>query len=394
MLAALKAREDIFAEKTGALTSEATKAGAFGGSAYSQALGRVLFAEVSERSALAWKILREVVAALGIPIVAEFGNDLKATIRRTLISGTEDVKRSTTWQTWNSGAPTVSEIFERAIHEVETEIDLFVETESRRSQTHPQLGAGTIEVEKHRVFLSHAAADEGIAAILKREIEQRLTGVEVFCASFPGDIPLGFRWSAQIQVELRRCGALVLLATERSMSRPWVWFEAGTFWFDRPIIILCFGRLKLEMLPAPLSERESANVDSAAHLGSLFSSLSSHTGISETPNGNPLEELLTNLNTQEAYAEEEAFNRQGWRGAPWEQKYLAFDGPLQQIQLIDPVPYDPSFTSALTAAGYTVVQVRPDQLPRMPGCKRVYLTDRREWRQVIVDGDVVLAVRT
>src|ERR1019366_6230399 len=100
------------------------------------------------------------------------------------------------------------------------------------------------------------------------------------------------------------------------------------------------------MLPAPSSERESVNGDSAAHLGILSSSLSSHTGISETPAGDLLEELLANLNAREARAEEESFNGQGWRGVPWQQKYPAYDGPLEQI------PFDPSFASALTGAGH------------------------------------------
>lgn len=62
------------------------------------------------------------------------------------------------------------------------------------------------------------------------------------------------------------------------------------------------------------------------------------------------------------------------------------------LRQIEDEPFVNSMQTALNAAGYRVVMVTHQQLAssRERGFRVVYLTDRKSWRQRIVQGDVML----
>ncbi len=134
--------------------------------------------------------------------------------------------------------------------------------------------------QRRTIFVSHASADATLALCLKREFEKRIPGIEAFVSSDPEDLPLGIRWSPKIQEALTESLAVIVLATKRSFKRPWVWFEVGTAWFNpaRPVVPLCFGKIKKAKLPAPLSELLAADASEAADLKSLFERLAKQVG--------------------------------------------------------------------------------------------------------------------
>ncbi|MGH9817108.1 MAG: TIR domain-containing protein [Candidatus Acidiferrales bacterium] len=75
------------------------------------------------------------------------------------------------------------------------------------------------------LFLSHAAADAEIAAVVKREVEQCFPFVTVFVSTDPEELPPGSPWVETILENLEAAKIVAVLATSRALTRKWVWFE-------------------------------------------------------------------------------------------------------------------------------------------------------------------------
>lgn len=85
--------------------------------------------------------------------------------------------------------------------------------------------------EKPLLFLSHAAQDGDLATFLKNQIEfYFFYELNVFCSSSPISINIGTEWMPEIILNLDKSIALIVLLTERSIWRHWVWFEIGYYW--------------------------------------------------------------------------------------------------------------------------------------------------------------------
>jgi hypothetical protein len=112
------------------------------------------------------------------------------------------------------------------------------------------------------IFLSHAAVDEGIAAHLKEVIEATLPGTSVFVSSDPEDLRPGDPWVDVILDNLRAAKLVLVLATQRGLSRKWVWYESGAGW-SRGVRVVpcCVGKLRKGELPAPFSSFQALNID-------------------------------------------------------------------------------------------------------------------------------------
>ena len=124
------------------------------------------------------------------------------------------------------------------------------------------------------VFLSHAAIDQHIALYLKRVVQESVHGTDVFVSSDGEDLRPGDPWVETILTNLRNARVLLVLATERGMSRRWVWYEAGAGWSrNLRIIPCCVGRTRKGQLAPPFSRYQSLNIDEKADLRSLLDSL-------------------------------------------------------------------------------------------------------------------------
>ncbi len=125
------------------------------------------------------------------------------------------------------------------------------------------------------VFLSHAAKDQEIALQLKQLIEKAVPGSNVFVSSDTEDIRPGEEWVRKILDTLEVAGILLILATGRSVQRPWVWFETGAGWRSRlQIVPCCLGGTRKSALPAPFSQYQGLNVDDDRDLRALFREIS------------------------------------------------------------------------------------------------------------------------
>jgi Flp pilus assembly CpaE family ATPase len=142
-----------------------------------------------------------------------------------------------------------------------------------------------------------------------------------------------------------------------------------------------------------LSELQAVNADDPADLLTVLELIARESSVTLARSNN-LDELAKKLKALDAKASSESVTDSGWLGAPWDQKFLAYDGPYQLLKQIEDEPFVNSMQTALNAAGYQVVLVGQQLASsREQGFRIVYLTDRKSWRQKIVRGDVVLLAR-
>lgn len=245
------------------------------------------------------------------------------------------------------------------------------------------------------VFLSHAASDACIAALLKNQLEERLPSLTVFLSSDPTDLPPGSKWPVEVQKELRDCQFLVLLATTRSMRRPWVWFEAGSVWFDdsKPLIPVCVGEMRKNSLPAPFSERTALAGDDPTDLKTLLKVVGERLAIEV--NGGVPSSFTTQLTVLDREVANALANNEGWIGVEWDSRFLAYEGPLEGLRLIEDEVFREPIAEALRNGGYEVRLGASDRLSHAMerGFRLVYLTDRRSWRRKLTKNELVLLAK-
>ena len=124
------------------------------------------------------------------------------------------------------------------------------------------------------IFLSHAAKDQDIAIYLKKIIEEVIPGSRVFVSSDTEDLRPGDEWVKTIRQNLRESTMLLLLASNRALSRPWVWYETGSAWSrEIRMIPCCIGKMRKAGLSAPFSSYQALNVDEAADFSSLVTEI-------------------------------------------------------------------------------------------------------------------------
>jgi hypothetical protein len=389
-------RQQKFGYRLAELHSQFVKAVGAGGSAHQQVIQDACRTELRERCQAAWEILRNVAIDFSLPRSAQAGEELKGLMRELVADATSDFRQAIELTKGRSVAADarddVTALIEQVLPVTEADIDLFVST--TRAGREVSTSREQFAADRRRLFLSHAAIDGPLAILLKDEIVRRIPGVSVFCSSYPGDIKLGFRWSPEVQRNLQEAGTLMLVATKQSVQRNWVWFESGVFWFDRPIVICCFGQLRPDSLPSPLGERQATRLATAEDLKLLFEQLSGITGVAVT-DVTALDSLANRLAELERNAQSQSDAEQGWVGVAWEGKFLVCDGPLEPLNLIESEYYQESMNATLTAAGFGTKLIRRDQIGEFKdrGIKPIYVTDKKTWRKEVQKGDVILVAQ-
>jgi hypothetical protein len=382
-------RQQKFGYKLADLHSQFVKAGGTGGSAQQQVIRDACGTELRERFQAVWEILRSVAVDFNLPRSTTTGEELKRLMREHVLGSTSDLRQAIQLTKGRSvladGQGDVAALVGQVLPEAEADIDLFVTKRATASR------GQQVAIDSRRVFMSHAAIDAAVAILLKEEVERRPPGVSVFCSSYPGHIPLGFRWSPEIQRNLQQAGTLILVATTRSIQRNWVWFESGAFWFDRPIVICCLGELRPDSLPPPLGERQATTLATADDLKLLFEQLSGITGVA-VADAAALDSLANRLAELERNAQSQSGAEQGWVGVAWEGKFLVCGGPLEPLSLIESEYYQESMNAVLTAAGFSTKLIRRDHIGEFKdrGIKPIYVTDKKTWRKKVEKGDVIL----
>src|SRR6266700_1777197 len=147
------------------------------------------------------------------------------------------------------------------------------------------------------VFVSHAAVDEEIAKRLKSAMEETLPGIRIFVSSDPEDLKPGDPWVEVILSNLSQAELIIVLATQRALSRKWVWYESGACW-SRGVRVVpcCVGTLRKGQLPAPFSSFQALNIDEEEGYGRLMHAVADEFGLSH-PNSFDISGSVQRLKT-------------------------------------------------------------------------------------------------
>jgi len=127
-------------------------------------------------------------------------------------------------------------------------------------------------MQKPLIFISHITEEKEIALGLKKLVQGTfLNMIDVFVSSDPTSIKMGRKWLEEITLALKTCAVEIILASPRSVTRPWINFEGGSAWVrDIPVIPLCHSGMVPTKLPAPLGALQAATATEEPELALVF----------------------------------------------------------------------------------------------------------------------------
>jgi len=110
---------------------------------------------------------------------------------------------------------------QEAINQTSIQIDLYTD----------KLEIGKKKTKQNNViFISHAVEDKEVAEEVKKQIENVMgTSIEVFVSSVPDSIDPGSEWLDRIIECLMKADAILVIITNTSINKRFVWFEIGFF---------------------------------------------------------------------------------------------------------------------------------------------------------------------
>ena len=121
------------------------------------------------------------------------------------------------------------------------------------------------------LFVSHAAVDMELALLLKKAVQQCFPALTIFDASDPESLKPAEDWVHAVLDNLRNMNLVLVIATERSMKRQWVWFEAGASWERTSRLVTCgIGKTHRGNLPLPFSIYMAFSLTDSGDLEKLF----------------------------------------------------------------------------------------------------------------------------
>lgn len=129
------------------------------------------------------------------------------------------------------------------------------------------------------IFISHASEDSHAASDLKVWLERTFQPSQAFASS----VMPGTNWRAAVKTALQQCKVAVVLATEHSLSKPWVHQEVGALLLrDVPVIPLCCGFVRKNTLPSSLNHLQALNFDDPQDWSALLVKIGQMTGVPGT----------------------------------------------------------------------------------------------------------------
>jgi hypothetical protein len=133
------------------------------------------------------------------------------------------------------------------------------------------------------VFISFIHEEGETAEAVQRFVNQMLSGqAKAFLSSDKFQVYAGELWLERILEELKLAKVVLLILSERSVTRPWVNFEAGAGWFtQKKIIPVCIKDLRKENLPKPYSSLQSIDLKYTEDQLYLIRSIAHHLGVNE-----------------------------------------------------------------------------------------------------------------
>jgi hypothetical protein len=193
------------------------------------------------------------------------------------------------------------------------------------------------------LFLSHAGADAELAGFLDGQIRRLVPECEVFRTSRTGQIIPGDEWFRVITENLRQAASYLILVTPNSVTRPWMWFEAGAGWMSaRPVIPVTIAISKADV-PEPLRFFQIYSLESAAEAATVFARLGG-----ALPDPEMFAAAVVRL---AIISRERAETEEGWEGVRFNQYFIAWDGPLDSYGEAADIPAPDKLIDLLNEQG-------------------------------------------
>jgi len=134
-----------------------------------------------------------------------------------------------------------------------------------------------------QVFISFIHEEGETAAAVQKFVNQMLGGQgNAFLSSDKFQVYAGENWLDRILEELEAAKVVLLILSEKSVTRPWVNFEAGAGWFTKKKIIpICIKELDKENLPKPYSSLQAIDLKYTDEQLYMIRSIAHHLGVEE-----------------------------------------------------------------------------------------------------------------
>lgn len=121
---------------------------------------------------------------------------------------------------------------------------------------------------KPLIFISHISEEKEVALAFKEVIESSFLGmIDTFVSSDNSSVHLGQKWLDGITEALKTCVVEIVICSPKSVTRPWINFEAGAGWVrEIPVIPLCHSGIEPSTLPIPLNLLQAAKATEISSL--------------------------------------------------------------------------------------------------------------------------------
>ena len=244
-------------------------------------------------------------------------------------------------------------------------------------------------MENIHVFISHITEEQATALRLKEFLKESLGwGLNIFVSSDYESIGGGDIWFTKIVDALKTSPVEIVLLSPASIGRPWINFEAGIgIGVGSVVVPVVVHGLERGDVGHPLSSLQIRSLEDDENVRALVKDVGK--GLGMKPRISHMDKFLSDINTKIPG------NVGAWRGAEWQGRFLAVDGPVLKLPERSAQPYQDTMGTALKDAGFIpYLASRQNLNPSLrKGYKVVYMTDRKAYRAEIEEFDVVLTAK-
>ena len=138
------------------------------------------------------------------------------------------------------------------------------------------------------IFISHISEDKKLPISVKEILEESFVDIDVFVSSDDEDITEKQRWFDSIEEALGKSKVMLIMCSDESVTRSWINFEAGAGWIKGiDVYPICYGDLKIENLPNPISSFPALSIHDEKFLKKLFKRISNSLNFDRSPPVHP-----------------------------------------------------------------------------------------------------------
>jgi hypothetical protein len=243
-------------------------------------------------------------------------------------------------------------------------------------------------MEARGIFISHITEENSVALLLKDFLKKALgENLPIFVSSDYESISGGDVWFTTIVAGIKTSAVVLVLLSPQSLERRWINFEAGVgVGAGSTVIPVVIHGLQRSEVGHPLSSLQIRSLHTLEDVHALLRDVGGKIGrlakvfVDATP-------LIADATLTPPGS--------GWVGIDWNGTYLAVDGPVMKLPILESQTYLEPMSDALKRAGFATRLANRNHIgPTLgAGYKKVFMTDRKSYRAEIVSYDTVLTAK-